>query len=410
VPPRASRKFSATDPSPIKRGLKDTDNTTELELLTHNIYLETDEFGVEFGCAENDPPPNGDFPTKHRGRLYMAVGDLLYFSKSIDELATSTGVIAGRWEEAWPGDYFVDISEGAETVRGLLSDGQTLYIGTERRILRLFGEGPSNFSKPEVAFNDVGILNQDVWKAVFREGAPVGVMWLTPDLRLMLSDMNTYHNVGEPVQDILDSVNLTHASKAWATYVSVGEFNFYVLALPTAANTEPDTLVVYDLRGNRFVVWRPTDKLTAGLYNLNASGNARFLVGANTGKVYRFDPAGVQDRLDDTPVSFTATLRTSFQHFGNPMARKRLNWLQALTGDSGLLVTIAGASTAAEFASPVAVVTDAALVASPLGDLQVPLAGSISKDRSYRFQFKSTGTASGILSGWSCNGHFVHDS
>ena len=385
-----------------------TDDIPEEVLLTRNIYLEVDDFGREFGLAENDPPPNGDFPIKHRGRLYMAVGQLLYFSKAIDELATSTGIIAGRWEEAWPGDYFIDVSEGAETIRGLLSDGQVLYIGTERRVMRLFGDGPDTFSKPEIAFNDVGVLNQDVWQPVFREGSPIGVMWLTPDLRLVMSDMNSYVNVGTPVQDVLDSLNLTHASKAWARYVGIGEYNLYVLAIPTGANTEPDTLVVYDLRRGRFVTWQPTDDLTAGLYNLNASGNARFIVGAATGKVYRFDPSGAQDRLDDTPVSFTATLRTSFQHFGNPLYRKTLEWLQVLTGDSGLLVSVAGASTAAEFASPTAVVTDSAIAASPLGDYRVELAGSVTKDRSYRMQFKSTGTATELLSGWYCRGNYEH--
>ena len=386
-----------------------TDSTTEADLLTHNIYVEVDDFGFEQGLAENDPPPNGDFPTPHRGRIYMLVDELLYFSKSIDELTTSTGVIAGRWEEAWPGDYFLDISAGAETGRGLLSDGQVLYIGTERRIIRLFGDGPQTFSKPETTFNDVGILNQQVWQPVFREGQAIGAMWLTPDMRLVISDMNSYRLVGSPVQDILDSVNTAVAEDvAWAAYHGQGQYNFYILAVPTGVNTEPDTLLIYDLTQNRFVVWRLLDKVTAGLNNVTASGVTQFLFGTSTGKVYNFDEDAVQDRVGDTPANFTATMRTSFLHFGNPLARKTLNWLQVLTGDSGLLVSVAGASTKAEFDSPSAVVTDAAIAANPLGDYHVPLAGDTAKDRSYRVQFKSTGQAVDLLSGWFAEGHYIH--
>ena len=385
------------------------DDTPEVDLLTHNIYLEVDDFGFEHGLAENDPPPNGDFPTPHRGRMYMAVGELLYFSKSINELSTSTGVIAGRWEEAWPGDFFLDVSAGAETIRGLLSDGQVLYIGTERRILRLFGDGPQTFSKPETAFNDVGILNQEVWKPVFREGQAVGVMWLTPDMRLVLSDMNNYAMVGQSVQDILDSVNRTVAeSVAWASFFSSGDYNLYVLAVPTGVNTEPDTLIVYDLRRGLFVVWRLLDKATAGLNNIKADGSVQFLFGASTGKVYNLDSAAVQDRVGDTPANFTATIRTSFQHFGNPLMRKVLTWMQVLTGDSGLLVSVDGASTKAEYDSPSVVVTDSAVYADPLGDFQVRLAGKTAKDRSYRLQFKSTGQVVDILSGVFVEGKYIH--
>ncbi len=386
-----------------------TDNVPETDLLTRNIWVEVDDFGFEQGLAENDPPPNGDFPTPHRGRMYMAVGELLYFSKSIEELTTSTGVIAGRWEESWPGDFFLDVSAGAETIRGLMSDGQTLYIGTERRVIRLFGDGPQNFSKPEVAFNDVGILNQEVWKPVFRQGSPVGAMWLTPDMRLIFSDMNSYALVGTPIQDILDSINTAVAEDvAWAAYTGQGKQNFYLLAVPTGVNTEPDTLIVYDLTQNRFVVWRLLDKMTAGLNNITATGVTQFLFAADTGKVYNFDDAAVQDRVGDTPANFTATIRTSFQHFGNPLVRKHLDWMQVLTGDAGLLVTVEGASTKAEYDSPSAVVTDAALYANPLGDYQVALAGDVSKDRSYRFQFESTAQVVDILSGLFIQGKYIH--
>jgi hypothetical protein len=375
-----------------------TDNVTELALLANNVFLETDSFGVEHGVADNDPPPDGTHVIKHRGRLVMANGQFINVSKSIGELTTSTGTITGRYEEAWPATFQLDISEGAESISGLLSNGSSLYVGTERHVRVILGDSPQNFSKPEIKFNEVGVLNQEVWRSVFREGTPAGVIWLAPDHRVVYSDFNTYKDIGTPIQDVLDSINDSQASKAHATFYAEGPYDFYVLAIPTGANTEPETLCVYDLRNQTWYVWQPTDKVTAMLHNINSSGTPQWLWTAGTnGKKYHFRSTDTKDRVADTPVDFTATIRTPWLALSDPTARKLLNELEVLTGDSTMTVTVESASTQAEFASPTTVVSGASLVTSPLGDFKVYLAGKVTKDKFYRFTFISTAVGDPLL-------------
>src|SRR5581483_7067181 len=87
-----------------------TDSTPELTLLNNQIYVYTDQFGTEFGVANNTPPPLGQIMCKHKGRLWMAVQENLFFSKSVDELTLPDGFIAGKYEEAWPADSYFDVS------------------------------------------------------------------------------------------------------------------------------------------------------------------------------------------------------------------------------------------------------------------------------------------------------------
>ena len=387
------------------------DNVTEAEILTRNIYLEIDEFGNEVGAADNDPPTNGiRFPTKHTGRIYGASGQILYFSKNLSELATSTGLITGKYEEAWPADYQLDISEGAEEIRGLLSGGDVLYIATERRIRRLFGTGPLDFSKPEVIFTDVGVLNQDVWKAVYREGNPAGVMWLTPDFRVMLSDMNTYIDAGAPIQDLLDTINSAQAeSKAHAAILNDGGYDLYILAVPTGSNTECDTLLVCNLRTQSWFVWKPTDKSTALLYNVNASGVPQLIMAGDNSKIYKYAVTNTQDRVSDTPVSFTATIISPWLNLGDGGVRKVLNKMEILGADAAMTVTIQGASSQAEFTTPATVVSAGALVTDQLGHLFLRLAGKTTKDRWYRYTLSSAAnTSDPIVAGLSFDYFGIH--
>lgn len=375
------------------------DNTPDTVLVTKNRATEVDDFGIEHGLINNQMPPVGlQFPTKHKGRFYGLVGDILWFSKNLDEITTSTGLVLGRYEEAWPLTYNMPISTEAETGRGLLSDGNVLYIGTERHIWRLDGDGPLNFSKPEVIFNEVGIVNQDVWQICFAEGSPVGMIWLTPDNRVIQSNFSTYHDIGTQIQDVLNTVNASATIGPWGQFYSQQGYDIYILAIPTGSNNVPDTLCVYDLRGQRWYIWAPTDTLSAGHFNINAAGTPQWLIAANSGKIYQFSPTATQDRVGDTPVSFSSTIRTVWMHLGEPSKIKLLNWLEMVTGDPNISVTIEGATTSAQaLASPRTVVSNATAVTSPEGRTKLFLAGKTSKDRYYRFTFISSAGIASVL-------------
>src|SRR5581483_4159470 len=386
------------------------DNTPEATLLVQPKYVSTDEFGNSFGIGENfRPPANAILPTKHKGRLYLAQGQTLFFSKNLAEVTTDTDTITSRWEEGWPHSNFLDISETSEAVQALLSDGSTLYIGTERRIRRLLGDGPDNFQEPEVIFNETGVLNQDVWKITFLEGQPVGTMWLTPDFRIIGSDFNSYQDVGGDVQDVLNTINTSVAkSLCFGMFASNNAFDLYFLAIPTGSNTANDTVLVYNMRAKKWCVWNNfaggADTIVSILYSITAAGLPLILFGTSSNQIYKVGSAFTTDR----GINIVSTIRTSWLDLGDNSSRKLLQEVETLSGDTAITLDVEGASLDSDFAAPRPVTIGASHIFSPFGPLKVPLATSISKDRIYRLTWHSTGTTQNVLSGFRINALPVH--
>lgn len=379
-----------------------TDNVSAINLLNNNIYQQTDQFGNLIGVANNQPPLAGSFTISNQGRLFMIDGQTLLFSKNLFDLTTSTGLITGRWEEDWPPQYQLDISSIVETPRGLQTDGYALYIGTERKIHKLLGNGPTNFSQPQVVFNEVGILNQTTWQQVFAEGQPVGSMWLTPDNRVVGSDYNVFYDAGHLIQATLNTINSSVAQKvAWAMFVSNGPFDLYILALPTGSSTTPNTLCVFDLRAKQWTIWQMADNLSAGVFNIDASGIPQWIFSAESGIIYKTSPGIYQDRFGSTtPTDYPVTIRTSWLSIYEDSFRKLLNEMEVMTGDSNLLVTVEGAATASDFSNPVTLVSNVPMTLGIFGEFKVMLAASPSKSRWYRLTFTSNNTIQNVLQGY----------
>lgn len=373
-----------------------TDNMALETLLASSVYLETDTFGVEHGLTDNAPlsvtNPTTALICAHRGRIYSANQGTLYFSKSIQEVTTSTNTLAGRWEECWPATNALGIptQDGSEIIRALLSDGSNLYIGTQHAVYRLVGDPIVNNSTIEQIFNNVGVACQEVWKMVYLEGAPVGMMWLTPDLRVVMSDMNTYSDVGIQIQSTLNQITVANIANNWAAYYGHGAYDLYLLNIIIDGGTVPATTCVYSLRTKRWGIWDWAEPITAGCYDVFPDGTVKLLLaagsGGNSGKIYKSD----ETVTADSGTSFTSTIITTWLDLKDPTTRKYLNELEVETDDSLLAVTVYGANTAAQFASPVTVATFTNPTTSELGDLKYYLAGYSTKYRFYKFSFVSS--------------------
>ena len=411
------------------------DDYTEEALLASPIWAEITADGREIGIYDNVRPsvsiPNATLVTNHRGRLYAISEQFLFFSKSLADLTTSTGTVAGRYECCWPPSYQIPIAIKEEFGRGILSDGIRLYIATDRGIRVLDGDFPY-FSGPRTLFNEVGLLRQDTWKTIYHEGLQIGAIWMTPDRRIIASDFNTYGDIGRPIQHILDAVNVTRArAVANAVFVSDGPFELYMIALPAPGIGSPaecDTLCVYDVVSKRWYVWYPAET-NAGLAvpgqgifaqatMLDATNNRAgwyfsTLNGSPTdGRIYRWHVGAELDTANnhrdrnlvgETPVTFAVTLKTAWLDWGLPQVTKLLNELEVLTGDSGLTVTVEGASTDAGFASPTTVLSATAISAAPFSQYKISLAAKFTKFRFYRFTFTSpASTTQQLLDYFAC--------
>jgi len=375
-----------------------TDNTPEATLLTNNIYQETDTSGVAHGLLFNTPPPNGSFPIANQGRIYMALGSQIVFSKSLAETTTSTGNITGRYEEDWPAANALEVAPGPEVISGLLTDGISLYIGTELHIYQLQGNGPTNFVLPQIVFNDTGLACQDVWQVVYLEGTPVGTMWMTPDFRVLGSDFTTFQNVGTTIQSTLNNINAAAAKNSWAISVRSGPYNLYCLFIPTGINTIPDTVCVYDMHVRKWFIWKCADLFSAGVYYCNLAGIPRFLVCDNAGITRVFEADLWLDRQGETfEEGIVSTIQTTWLDLGDATVRKTVNEMEVVTEDANMLVTVDGASTFNTFNTPNNLVTLAPLTLSQFNEYKVYLAGMLAKDKFYRFTLSSTSVPSSAI-------------
>jgi hypothetical protein len=385
-------------------------------LLTNELYQDTDAFGNLHGLANNVPPPNGlNYMVKHKGRLYGAVGRTLYYSKNLDDVTTANGLITSKWEEAWPSINQFDISETAETIQGLLSDGETLWIGTESCIRRLIGDSPSNFQIPEIQFNDVGLFGQDNWKIVFSEGAPVGTMWLTKEFKVMASDFNTYQNIGRPIQDILNNINIF--GTVHAAFVTKGPASYYMLYLPIGPDSMPNTVCVFDLAAKKWFIWQPADFISTSLFIFDANGLPRWLFASAFANIdtqsyfYEWVSGTFQDRGNLSPASYPVTIQTTWLDMGDYGIRKFVNQIIPTTGDNtALTITVEAASNEQDFNSPLLVVPPTVVTPAAIpDDVFVPLASGPSHNRAFRFTFVSPpSTIQNVLTGFSIEAGVFH--
>jgi hypothetical protein len=366
------------------------DDTTDPLLVLNQPLLFTDTSGNEFGVTLNSPPPAGNLLIKHQGRLWMAgvpgATHSVFFSKSVVELTLPNGFIAGKYEESWPGSNYFDVSDGAESVSGFLSDGTTLYIGTQNHIRRLLGNSPTTFQEPQIVHPEVGLINQEVWQLTFMQGAPSGSIWMTPDFRVIQSDFNTYVDIGTPVQDILNNLQSTAPLLAHASFVADGEYELYILAVPYRQSTYCDTQLVFDLRTRQWFTWQPAGGSLSLLYNITQTAIPQWLFINGAGNAINiFSSLATTDNGTTIPVTAT----TTWMHLGEAARRKMLNEIQVY-GNTAMTMSVYGSNNLADFtSSPRPVVYNRALQQSPFGTWNLYLTGDRTRYRYYQFTFNA---------------------
>jgi hypothetical protein len=369
-------------------------NYEGLTLLNANLWVDTDSYGSLFGIVSNDPPPtNLLYPTAHQGRIFATDGLNVFFSKSIDEVTTSTGLITSKWEEAWPSDNVLPIALNNERVLGLKSDGTNLHIGTDQSIYTLSGTSPTDFSIPNMLFQQTGILSQDTWTVIYAEGEPAGFMWITPDLKMMYSDFSTYHSVGDMIYAKLQLWDSTYTQNAKMTSFTYGPLSLVALAYKPTTSAIAEYLI-FDTKMKKWYEWLPQNRANSGalstfVYQHPETGY-RGLFFIETDAIdawYRlFDPTAT----NDTGSAIPWTVCTNWQSLADPNTLKTINEIEVGTEETTLTATLYGARTQADLSSPVLLKTGP-LTSNPLHIWKFFTAASPTNARWYRFQFGSGG-------------------
>ena len=126
-------------------------------------------------------------------------------------------------------------------------------------------------------------------------------------------------------------------------------------------------------------------------YQPPAAGNVFWL--------YKLDPTQYQDTqfIGGNPIPVTATIQTPWLHFGDSVTRKDFNEIEVFTQDTGMQLTLEGASNDSEFATPTMIASGLALRTSPFGENKFYIASLPTRDRFYRMTFTSSANLKTVL-------------
>jgi hypothetical protein len=404
-------------------------------LLASDLWAYTDPLGDTFGILLNTPPTSQGFkyPVLHQGRMFSTDGRTVFFSKSLDEVTTNTGLITSKWEECWPGDYQLPIALNNETILGLISDGTNLHVGTDKSIFTIYGSDPSNFSVPSTAFAQTGILSNDCWSVIYAEGIPSGFVWITQDYKIIHSDFTTYREIGTAIYPILAAFNTAKLANAKVSSLTQGPYNFVVLSFWRffSSNPQPE-LWIWETRLQKWYHW-----VLPSLETIPATGSAgigsffvyqypsftgsSFIPGSkylmywrwiNTGTneliLRYFNPAqtALEDIVDST-VPIPWSVQTSWQDCGDSTAIKVVNEVE-FTSDEALplTVTLLGATSQAQFDSGGVTLKTGSSSTAPLSALAVNkfyCAGAPTAAKYYSLKFApiTASTAPSVLTSFS---------
>lgn len=385
--------------------LPDTYNdvyTSGPTLLTQNLWVDVDVNGDVIGINDNTPPPNIiTKPVIHKGRLFATDGKSLFFSKSIDEVTTSTGLITSKWEEAWPGSNQLDIAYDDEAIQALLSDGSVLYTGTSDNIFRLLGDSASNFSIPEAIFRGVGVQGQDVWSVIYKDGIPAGYTWVTPDFKIMLSDFNTYQEIGQPIYPSLQELNYP------ITHVQSISYGPYSLIFYSAESAGSPFFWVFDSKNGGWYWWEREVPFPSGpigpqpLLSYTTVGgvqNMLALLSADTGgglvnSLQYFNP-NTSTFIDaalagNAATGFAWTVQSSWLSLSDTATSSVVNEVELWTDDFTTNVAVHIAQSEQDFRTPT-LAKSGPFVIGPLKVQKFYLAGSNSFGRFHRVTFTGT--------------------
>lgn len=383
--------------------------TTGITLLSQNLWVSTDGSGNTFGITNNTPPPSGLlYPTLHQGRLFATDGVNLFFSKSLTEVTTATGLITSKWEEAWPGTNAIPIALNNETIVGLKSNGTTLHIATPKSIYELQGSDPSSFSIPNSLFQQTGLLTNDLWTVVYSQGQPAGYAWITPDLKMIYSDFNTYNDVSLPVYPLLSEWTNSFTQHAKLTSFSWGPYNFVAVCFSTTTGLGSGSFfLLFETVLQKWFRWivTPTSSgpLNSFVYQHPETGYRGLFMQETSGSslFYRlFDPAFTTDGGTGGNV-INWSVMTSYDSLNDALAVKTVNEVEIISDETALQLNMYGGSTQSVLDTippnslSQAFIGSKTAVLSPLGTRKTYWAGVPSNERYFAFNFFSnlTGTA-----------------
>lgn len=170
---------------------------------------------------------------KHNDRCFMALGKVLY--------ETAVGTYPDSTVDNFAGGATWTIGDAGQNIIGLGSIGRNLFIFKQKSIYLQVGYTKSE-RQTYLFTSEYGCLSPDTIKNVNLKGIGPAVMFLSDEAKLCAVTMEGVIEIGDAVQDILDTIYLGTAvnEKAVSTYLhraraGVDPAGYYILGFATVA-------------------------------------------------------------------------------------------------------------------------------------------------------------------------------
>ncbi len=256
----------------------------------------TDNVKVWNGSALSDlnatDAPKGKYITNDTVRVWIAKDDILYYSAFLAETDWTTAENSGSVK------YY---TERGGFITGIKNFANHIVVFKKDSMAEIFGTNYFNFRLIENS-NDIGCVSH---KTIIEVGDTL--FWLG------LTDAYAYKGgspvkIGQKIRKQLNSINQAQIAKCWGGTDGIR----YYLGLVTGANTQPDTLCIYD---PRYGTWRVHS--ISGTFRYATYFGGAFYVGDSAGLTHKMNN-GTTDA--GTAISWAVTSKAFNE--GMPEAEK----------------------------------------------------------------------------------------
>jgi len=238
----------------------------------------------------NDPAPASQILAVHKRRIFgrrETFKNFVHFTAA-EEVSEGEN---GRPEESVPGandDTLSDVvnefsfPDESDEIRGLISHGDSLYMGTEDEIAPLYGDTFDNFVTSEVTSFRVGLAGRLAWTST-----PRGLAFVTYDKKIYLypaqgavvgQDITeTLIELGRPKRPTWETMDLSNGDNVRLQFYNYGKRNWLALCFKNTSGTYETHILDYEA-----MVWF---KLSRGVVSLNVfevANGKRVLVGGGS--------------------------------------------------------------------------------------------------------------------------------
>ncbi len=245
--------------------------------------------------------PKGKYITNDTVRAWIAKADILYFSKFED---------ATDWtatEDAGSVQYYTPNGGDITGLRNFYGDK---YVWKIDSFSAVQGTDYFNFRLKEIS-NQIGCVS---FKTIQEVQIPSNsaLFWLGQnDVFMFSAGLPT--PIGQSIRSYLDAINTAY----WSRCFGATDGLRYYLGLVTGANTQPDTLLMYD---PRYRIWRISSLSDNFRYSANL--NNVWYVGDSAGQTFKMNQ-GTSD--NGTAISWMVTSKAFDE--GIPELEKEYNSL-----------------------------------------------------------------------------------